>query len=193
MNNNNNNYKFNNMNNIQIENINFPNNMNNNNIINNNGNNNNMNYNNNNFNQAQQQFNNGYQAQDQGMNNNLNYQFQNQGQNNNQQNNYQMNINFDNSPDNEVKILNNGSPKYNDIIHIISKICKASINECLNSNNDISSYISQKLNNAIKGEWFILVCQSNENEFNFKFSEIKESKIMIFNYMQRNIYVCKFA
>ena len=151
-----------------------------------------MNYNNN-FNQPQQQLNKGFQNQGQMMNNNINCQFQNQGQNNNQQNNYQMNINFDNSPDNEIIILNNGSSKYNDKIHIISKVCKASIKECLNSNNDISSVISQKLNNIIKGEWFILVCQSNENEFNFKFSEIKESKIMIFNYMQKNIYVCNFA
>ena len=108
---------------------------------NNNANNNNMIYNNNNnFNQPQQQFNNGYQAQNQGMNNNLNYQFQNQGQNNNQQNNYQMNINFDNSPDNEVKIINNGSPEYNDKIHIISKICKASSS---------LSFISVKYNNFL--------------------------------------------
>ena len=125
------------------------------------------------------------------MNNQMNNQmnFPNlQNQVNNQFNN-QMNIQNepipDNSPDQDITILKNGKIK-EDQIYIVAKICKSVIE----SNNNNYQIITQKLKQAFNTEWFVIISESNDNNFEFKFSEINDEDVMVFQYKQFIVYIC---
>ena len=170
------------------------NNMNNNQIVNQN---NNIN-NNQNCNQMNNNYNNN-------VNNNNQNIFQNQNQKNKpklydvqyytkikdvsmNQNNNNQNNNILTNPNAEILILREGSIDKSkvDIIKIILK-------EIFKIHSDIKSItnaISEKLK-EIDGEWFTLVCEKTEDSFDFKFSDVPEENVTVFEFDIYNIYCYK--
>ena len=169
---------------------NFCNNNNNNYNYNNNYNNNNYNYNN---------YNNNY-------NNYMNptpnmYGFYNQNNFGNfpyQQKNFQNNLIINGPQENNNNYFlrkGNGILINDEISNFIAKICKKAIDNCIKSNNPKikeiqANYIIKYLKELIKGEWFVFICESSLDNFDFKFSHIKEDNILVFSYNNYKIYIC---
>ena len=73
-------------------------------------------------------------------------------------------------------------------IYIVAKICKSAIES--NNNNNNYQIITQKLKQAFNEEWFVFISESNDDNFEFKFSEINDEDIMAFRYKQFIVYIC---
>ena len=185
MNNNMNNMN-NNMNNMNNNMNNMNNNMNNMNNNMNNMNNNNMNNMNNN-NIHNNNMNNMNQMNNMNNNNQMNFNQNNQnnfgGQMNNQFNNNNMN-NMNNL--NNIKILKE-IPKLGNKRDAILNICKMSIDNG-KALPQVPEDITTKLKGKFDGEWFALITQIQNGNFDFKFSEFDNT--LAFQYQGYEIYVC---
>ena len=64
-----------------------------------------------------------------------------------------------------------------------------------NTNTTTTKYnnISQKLKDKFKGEWFVLICEDTEKDFDFKFSNLKSDDTLIFIEKNFRFYVCKLC
>ena len=71
---------------------------------------------------------------------------------------------------------------------VITQVCIEAIKE---KRKDITQYCTQKIMNKINGQWFILICDIKDNNFEFKFSKIKEKNILIFQYREKIVYICR--
>ena len=71
---------------------------------------------------------------------------------------------------------------------IITQICVEAIK---NKRDDITQYCTEKIIDKIKGQWFILIHNYNDNNYEFKFSKIKDNNILIFKFREKIIYVCR--
>ena len=85
---------------------------------------------------------------------------------------------------------------FNDKIYkYIIELCIKSIDFSLKSKQENIKEIQAKniikyLNKLIKAEWFILICDLNEdNNFEFSYSELNEEDIIIFEYKKYKIYI----
>ena len=167
---------------------------NNNNILQNNNiffnNNNQMQGNQNQGNQMQVDQNQGNQIQgkqNQGnqMQNNNNQQFnQQQNNNGNQGQNNQMpnNMNIDNILSNEITVIKEGNIQNKEML---LNMCKTEIDQ----NNKESHKIVEKLKQQFNGEYFLLIVDNNETNYEFKFSEYKDVDITVFCYKTYRIYL----
>ena len=69
---------------------------------------------------------------------------------------------------------------------IITQICVESIN---NNRKDITLYCTEKIIKKLKGQWFVLIQNITDDNFEFNFSKIKYNNILIFQYKDKIIYV----
>ena len=92
----------------------------------------------------------------------------------------------DNSPDKDIIILKNGKIKQENI-YIIAKIWRSDIN----SNNNNSQIIIPKLKQAFNEEWFLFISEFHDDNFEFKFSEIEDDDVMVFQYKKYLVYICQ--
>ena len=84
-----------------------------------------------------------------------------------------------------------------EVIKYITKLCIKSVDyySNLNSNEiDIKKITTKNiikyLNILIKAEWFVLICDINEeNNFEFSYSELNEEDIIVFQYKKYKIYI----
>lgn len=141
--------------------------------------------------------------------NNLNYSINQQ--NNIEYKNYfntqEIHINnWPNQQNNIYNIINDNIPNYyirkskgilyNDqITTFIIKICKKAIENCIKSKDENikkiqANYIMKYLKELIKGEWFVLICEMSQDNFDFKFTHINEEDIIVFRYKNYEIYMC---
>ena len=91
---------------------------------------------------------------------------------------------------NELIILINASKNINDEQYdVITQICSNVINEEDIIKNDIANYCSEKIKKKLKGEWFVLIQNINDNNFDFGFSKIKFKNFLIFQYREKIIYI----
>ena len=85
---------------------------------------------------------------------------------------------------------------YNDeISNFIIEICKKAIDNCIKSNDEKikliqADHIIKYLKKLINGEWFVFICESSLDNFDFKFSHINEENVLIFSYKNYEIYIC---
>ena len=186
------------MNNNNMNNHNMSNNNMNNNNINMNVN-NNMGINNNNNNNQNKQFNNNYNNQllqnnqNNNPSNNNNYQANNNNNPNNQNNNQSNNNNYpaisNNIDTNDINILKKGDLG-DDILKNIAVSCKRAFIENQNpGSNSIAENISQKLKQEFNKEWFVIVADSSNQNFDFKFSLFSDENILVLGYQQKEIYI----
>ena len=117
-------------------------------------------------------------------------------------NNFPVNIKINSCPNNNSKKLNqiigiesvipiNIVPKNIISEHeydVITQVCIEAIKE---KRKNVTQYCTQKIMNKINGQWFILICHIKDNNFEFKFSKIKEENILIFQYSEKIVYVCR--
>ena len=104
-------------------------------------------------------------------------------QNNNNQNN-----NILTNPNAEIIILRDGlidKSKVNTIKPIIKEIFKMQ-----SDIKKIANAISEKLKEP-DGEWFTLICEKTEDNFDFKFSDVPEENVTVFEFDIYNIYCYK--
>ena len=69
---------------------------------------------------------------------------------------------------------------------IITQICVEAIKD---KKKDIASYCTEKIMNKLKGQWFVLIHNSNEDNFEFRFSKFQYKKLLIFQYGEKIVYV----
>ena len=113
----------------------------------------------------------------------------NKGQPNNNFNQGMAQPNNNNSNVN-LQIINLGQFQNNtQIINSIENICK---NNLLNNDNDAPKNISVNLKNQFSGEWFVAIINNQEN-FEFHLASLKINDFIIFQFEQKNIYICKYV
>ena len=78
------------------------------------------------------------------------------------------------------KIINN--KEYD----IITQICVEAIKE---NKEDISLYCTEKIIKKLKGQWFVLIQNLTDDNFEFNFSKINFKDILIFQYRDKIVYV----
>ena len=139
------------------------------------------------------------------MGNQNNYGFYNNQQVTNQINNFPCQYPQNNFNNNQI--INNSNQNHyflkkgkgilnnDEITEFIIEICKKAIEKCIKSKNkneiqNQEKYIIKYLKKLIRGEWFVLICHSSLNNFDFKFSHINEDNIMVFRYKNYDIYIC---
>ena len=97
-----------------------------------------------------------------------------------------MNNQFNNNNMNNCQILKM-HPNLGDKKDVIINICRMSIN----NGKDLSK-VPEDITNSLKvkfnGEWFALITQNQNGNFDFKFSEFEN--ILVFLYQGYEIYVC---
>ena len=113
---------------------------------------------------------------------------------NNYPNNLMMQKQQQNTPNYFLR-KGNGILINDEISNFITKICKKSIDNCIKSNDPKikqiqAEYIIKYLKELIKGEWFVFICESSLDNFDFKFTHIKDDNILIFSYKNYEIYIC---
>ena len=126
----------------------------------------------------------GNQMQGNQMQNNNNQQFnQQQNNNGNQGQNNQMpnNMNIDNNLS-EIAIIKEGNIQNKEKL---LNICKMEIDQ----NNKESNKIVEKIKQQFNGEYFLLIVDNNETNYEFKFSEYKDEDITVFCYKTYRIYL----
>jgi len=80
--------------------------------------------------------------------------------------------------------------KYNDKQYqIITDICINAIKDNNIDRKDIAIYCAEKIKMKLKGQWFVLIQNINEQNFDFRFSTIKFDDLIIFKYKENYIYV----
>jgi hypothetical protein len=113
----------------------------------------------------------------------------NKGQPNNNFNQGMAQPNNNNSNVN-LQIINPGHFQNNtQIINSIENICK---NYLQNNDNDAPKNISENLKNQFTGEWFVAIINNQEN-FEFHLASLKINDFIIFQFEQKNIYICKYV
>ena len=113
----------------------------------------------------------------------------NKGQPNNNLNQGMAQPNNNNSNVN-LQIINQGQFQNNtQAINSIENICK---NYLLNNDNDAPKNISVNLKNQFSGEWFVAIINNQEN-FEFHLASLKINDFIIFQFEQKNIYICKYV
>jgi hypothetical protein len=136
------------------------------------------NINNSNMNQGQQ--NNNFNPSNIQQNiNNFNNNNNNSMPNQNMQNNNNMNIQFLNFG----FLKNDGSSSLN----TIQNICAQKLN-----GDNAQKEISSSLKNTFKGEWVVLVVNSNDN-FEFKISDFAPENVAVLKFENKIIYICKYV
>ena len=75
---------------------------------------------------------------------------------------------------------------------VITQICSDALNEEKINNNEIAIYCTEKIKKKIKGQWFVLIQNVDDNNFDFGFSKIKFENILIFKYREKIIYIKYF-
>ena len=132
-------------------------------------------------------------------NNNMNNNLVDNNNNNNMNNNanyYNVNYNINKETSRSENIMNanivcikeGSNPKYN---KEFEPKCISAINKFLNNPDMIAKYISDDLQKSYSNKiWFVLVCESNENDFDFKIPEIASKNLIIYNYCNLHVYIC---
>ena len=108
-------------------------------------------------------------------------------QNNNNQINNQVNNNLTN-PNAEIIILREGSIDKNNV-----KNFKKILKQIIIMQSDIKN-IAKSISENLKefgGEWFTLICEKTEDSFDFKFSDVPEKNVTVFEFDIYNIYCYK--
>ena len=84
--------------------------------------------------------------------------------------------------------LNKCQDKYNDNEYdIITKICSTAVNDKV---NNITNFCVEKIKDKLKGQWFVLIQDSKDLNFEFGFSQkIHLKDIIIFRYHDKTFYV----
>ena len=84
--------------------------------------------------------------------------------------------------------LNKCQDKYKDKEYdIITNIC---ITAVIDKVNDITNFCVEKIKDKLKGQWFVLIQDSKDNNFEFGFSpKINLRDIIIFRYNDKTFYV----
>lgn len=106
-------------------------------------------------------------------------------------------INNQNQDDQDYSLRKgSGMISSDEVSDFIVKLCKKSIDKIIKEKNkpkfkeEQTKYIIKYLKQLINGEWFVLLCDASSDNFDFKFSNIKEDNIMIFRYKNYEVYIC---
>ena len=109
--------------------------------------------------------------------------------NNNNNNNSMPNQNMQNNNNMNIQFLNFGFLK-NDgssSLNTIQTICAQKLN-----GDNAQKEISSSLKNTFKGEWVVLVVNSNDN-FEFKISDFAPENVAVLKFENKIIYICKYV
>ena len=89
-----------------------------------------------------------------------------------------------------VTSINPCKHKYNDKIYQkITDICIKAIKDNNIDRKNIAIYCVEKLKKDLKGQWFVLIQNINDQNFDFGFSMIKFDEMIIFKFREYYIYV----
>ena len=69
---------------------------------------------------------------------------------------------------------------------VITQICVDAIKE---KKEDLALYCTEKIQEKIKGQWFVFINDINADNYEFKFSNIKWVNTLVFRYKKKIIYV----
>ncbi len=69
---------------------------------------------------------------------------------------------------------------------IITQICVEAIKE---NKDNIALYCTEKIKSKLKGQWFVLIHDLNDGNYEFNFSKIKFDNILKFQYKNKIVYV----
>ena len=90
----------------------------------------------------------------------------------------------------ESVILINKSKDINDEQYdMITQICSNAINEEKDLKIDIAIYCAEKIRKKFNGQWFVLIQNKDDKNFEFGFSKIKFKNILIFQNKEKIIYI----
>ena len=89
-----------------------------------------------------------------------------------------------------VILINLCKDKYSDEKYQeISHICVNTIKDDNIDRNNIAIYCAEKLKMKFKGQWFVLIQNEKDQNFDFRFSNINLGDMIIFKYKENYIYV----
>ena len=89
-----------------------------------------------------------------------------------------------------VILINLCKDKYSDEKYQeISHICVNTIKDDNIDRNNIAIYCAEKLKMKFKGQWFVLIQNEKDQNFDFRFSNINLGYMIIFKYKENYIYV----
>ena len=89
-----------------------------------------------------------------------------------------------------VILINLCKDKYSDEKYQeISHICVNTIKDDNIDRNNIAIYCAEKLKMKFKGQWFVLIQNEKDHNFDFRFSNINLGDMIIFKYKENYIYV----
>ena len=95
---------------------------------------------------------------------------------------------------NEIKIHQNGNFKNEQLDEIID-ICTSQLNLNYLRDTKTDDKIAQRIKQKYGGEWFVLICQLSSNkdqeDFDFKFTNITRKNLIIFSIQNFRFYVCR--
>ena len=110
--------------------------------------------------------------------------------------NFHINTNFSDEKLNQivgletVLLINLGKYKNNvEIYQEITKICINTIKDDNIDRKDIAIYCAENLKMNLKGQWFVLIQNIKDQNFDFRFSTINFGDMTIFKYKDYYIYV----
>ena len=89
-----------------------------------------------------------------------------------------------------VVAINPCKHKYTDEIYQkITEICINAIKDKNIDRKDIAIYCAEKIKEKLKGQWFVLIQNEKDQNFDFRFSLINFYDMIIFKYRENYIYV----
>ena len=97
--------------------------------------------------------------------------------------------------ENDVDVLTRGNLiNDNNIFNKLIEVCKQSIKEVKEGNNTNNSnkaqHISEKLKESLKGEWFVSIADTSNNDFDFKCTMVEAKNVITLLYQkQMEIYI----
>ena len=112
------------------------------------------------------------------MNNNINL---------GQPNNFNPNMNQPNNNFNNNQMMNQNAQNKNIDVNVIKNICANNL-----SKDHSPREMSQDLKKQCGGEWIVAITDNNDN-FEFKISDAPDNNITMFQFGQKNIYICKYV